>query len=198
MELHEYILILKPVEQLTVIISGEQYPTLSYIIPLIRSLQNSLRNNFPTTNVAIQLKITLIDVIDRRLGCIENNKIAAKATFIDPRFKKAAFGMEANADQAQKYVLEEFTKYLNNEEQSISKSIHEFQQQRNIEECNELWEHFDQKVHEHINMETLISSAIIKIKQYVELPYLERKFNLLEFWEDRKEIYKGTKYHLNI
>lgn len=37
-KLHECISILKPVEQLTVIISGKQYPTFSCVISLIRSL----------------------------------------------------------------------------------------------------------------------------------------------------------------
>lgn len=38
-EVHECLCILKPVEQMTSIISGEQYPTLSCIIPLIRGVQ---------------------------------------------------------------------------------------------------------------------------------------------------------------
>lgn len=98
-EFHEFISILKPVEQLTVKISGEQYPTLSSVISLIRGTQHLLRNNFPDTDIAKQLKKTLGDVIDKRLGCVENNKTATKAT-LDPRFKKAAFGTEENADRA--------------------------------------------------------------------------------------------------
>ncbi|XP_018398072.1 PREDICTED: zinc finger BED domain-containing protein 1-like [Cyphomyrmex costatus] len=197
-ELHECISILKPVEQLTVKISGEQYPTLSSVIPLIRGTQHLLRNNFPDTDIAKQLKKTLVDVIDNRLGCVEINKTAAKATFMDPRFKKAAFGTEENADRVQRYVVEELTQFMrynliNQDRSSTSNSFHESQeqQQQSTEGYEELWQHFDQKVHDHMNVETPTSSALIKVKQYVELPYLERKLNPIEFWENRKKIDSG-------
>lgn len=44
-------------------------------------------------------------------------------------------------------------------------------------------------MHEYINTETPTSTALIKVRQYMELSYLERKLNLLEFWRDRKQIY---------
>lgn len=43
-EVHECLCVLKPVEQMTSIISGEQYLTLFCFIPLIRSVQTALRS----------------------------------------------------------------------------------------------------------------------------------------------------------
>jgi len=40
------------------------------------------------------------------------------------------------------------------------------------------------------NIETPISSALIKVKQYVELFYLKQKLNPIEFW-NRKKVYSG-------
>lgn len=94
-----------------------------------------MKNNFPVTDVAKQFKKTLIDVIDKRLGCIENNKTAAKATFLNPRFKRAAFATEANVDRAQKYVVEDLTWYLNDQKTSSTlNSFHNFKQQNTTTE----------------------------------------------------------------
>lgn len=49
-----------------------------------------------------------------------------------------------------------------------------------------LWDHLDKRVLEFSSMENPTTSAIIKVKQYVELPYLDRKANPLKFWELRK------------
>lgn len=46
-EVHERLCLLKLVEQMTGIISGEQYPTLSCIIPLIRGVKTALSVGTP-------------------------------------------------------------------------------------------------------------------------------------------------------
>jgi len=48
--------ILKPFEIMTVELSGEQYPTLSMVIPLIRGLRYTLRNKTTTTAAGTLLK----------------------------------------------------------------------------------------------------------------------------------------------
>jgi len=84
--------ILKPFEIMTAELSGENYVTISSIIPLIRGLQHIIKSVQIKTTIGEAFKTTLIDVVNRRLGHLEMNKIVAKATFLDPRFKKTAFG----------------------------------------------------------------------------------------------------------
>jgi len=50
----------------------------------------------------------------RRLGILETNKIVAKATFLEPRFKKAGFELTENANNTEKLIIEEFYLILNN------------------------------------------------------------------------------------
>ncbi|KAL0872158.1 hypothetical protein ABMA27_004567 [Loxostege sticticalis] len=192
-EVHECLVILKPVEQMTSIISGEQYPTLSCIIPLIRGVQAALRNCSCNSEVASRLNIKLQEVFDRRFGGYEINKTAAKSTFIDPRFKKAAFGLERNAENALKFVVDELVMLETLESQAQSHlerpSTSSADSQQITTEAtgeNNLWEHLDKRVQEFSNMDNPSTSAIIKVKQYVELPYLDRKANPLKFWELRK------------
>lgn len=98
---------LKPANDLTVILSGEKYPTMSLIVPLIRCFQFSLNNLIPKTEVGETLKTNLNNIIIRRLGQVETNEIVAKATFLDPGFKKVGFSLQENANDAEKWVAEE-------------------------------------------------------------------------------------------
>lgn len=92
---------------MTTEISGEKYPTLSMIIPLIRGLQHEIKSQRPTSQTGMDLQFQLLEVISRRLGQWESNKMVAKATFLDPRFRKTAFGVEDNASTAQRWVTED-------------------------------------------------------------------------------------------
>ncbi|KAL4126619.1 hypothetical protein QTP88_010831 [Uroleucon formosanum] len=94
--------ILKPFETMTAELSGENYVTISSIIPLIRGLQHIFKNVPIENTIGEAFKNILIDVVSRRLGNLETNKIVAKAIFLDPRFKKTAFGLLENANNAQK------------------------------------------------------------------------------------------------
>lgn len=87
--------ILKPNEQVTSILSGEKYSTLSFIIPLIRNFQTCLIKKIPTTEIGENLKISLHSAITKRLWILEANKTAAKS-----QYKKAGFVLEDNAQKA--------------------------------------------------------------------------------------------------
>ena len=66
----------------------------------MRGLQFSLKNLQPSTEVGTWLQKKLLEIVSRRLGSLETNKIVARSTFLDPRFKKTAFGQEGNAKNA--------------------------------------------------------------------------------------------------
>lgn len=182
-ELHECLCVLKPVEQMTGILSGEQYPTLSCIVPLIRGVQTALRSCSSNSEVASRLNIKLLEVFDKRFGSHEINKTVAKATFMDPRFKKAGFGIETNADNAQQFVVDELMMLETQESQarfqvptnrSLLPSTSRLEtpttsssdsQQITSEVTGEnLWEHLDKRVLQFSNMENPTTSAIIMVK----------------------------------
>ena len=115
--------VLKPAYDLTTILSAESYPTMSLIIPLIRGVQSTLGNVQPSTAIGELLKNKLLEIVNRRLGAFESNKIAARATFLDPRFKKLAFGNTGNAETAQKLITDELYIIMAQNTNSITNQI---------------------------------------------------------------------------
>ncbi|CAI6373848.1 unnamed protein product [Macrosiphum euphorbiae] len=64
--------LLKPsFESMTTVLSGEKYPTLSMVIPLIRGLQFTIGNIKPKTNSGRLLKTSLSNSVSRCLGSLQ-------------------------------------------------------------------------------------------------------------------------------
>lgn len=72
------------------------------VIPLIRSLKHAVKSLSLRTDVAVFLKSKLLEVLHKRFSAWEQNKIAGKATVLDPRFMKTAFGLKDNADNSER------------------------------------------------------------------------------------------------
>lgn len=196
--LQDCVKILKPAEELTKILSAESYCTISMVIPLIRGMQSSLRSIVAETEIGEKLKNTLIEITTRRLEGHESNKIVAKATFLDPRFKKCAFGTEGNTANAQKWVTKELTQLVADKNSSSCTSVATTEQtspvnasvstgNSNLSTLN-IWSHFDQKVCDMQSHSTPNSTVILMVRQYLELPLLDRKENPLEFWMKHKNL----------
>ncbi|GLV46598.1 hypothetical protein CBL_20883 [Carabus blaptoides fortunei] len=98
--------VLKPLDLMTTVLSGEKYVTLSSVIALVRGLQYSVNTINCTTPIDSKLKGDLLTIIARRLGSCEGDK-NAKATFLDSRYKRQGFGSKELADSSEKWVLEE-------------------------------------------------------------------------------------------
>ncbi|CAH0730260.1 unnamed protein product, partial [Brenthis ino] len=182
----------RPLENLTTILSGEKYPTLSSVIPLIRNVQFALLKKTISTSVGQDHMTSLMETIDRRLGVLETNKTVAKSTFLDPRFKKIGFGSETNAEKASQWIIDEIetTKTRTDEtstELQCSTSTSQNPQQENNNK-NDLWEYFDTKISERTSRHTPLASAIITMKQYNDEQYLDRKGDPIAYWEKRKLI----------
>lgn len=75
---------------------------MSSAIPLIRNVRACLTKKSTKTPLGKDIKKSLLEAINKCLGILELNKTAAKATFLDSRFKTAAFGINSNAENAQK------------------------------------------------------------------------------------------------
>ncbi|CAH0717933.1 unnamed protein product, partial [Brenthis ino] len=103
-------------KNVTAILSGEKYPTLSSVIPLVLGLRKAIDSNTPVTESGKRLKSSLSSVIEKRLGVYETNRTASKATFLEPRFKKRGFVLESNANNAQMWVLNEISNMSSNQD----------------------------------------------------------------------------------
>jgi len=69
----------------------------------------------PRTLIGQALKTNLISNTTKRFDGFEKQTITpsfSRATLLDPRFKKVAFGIEENANEAEKYVISEIADLL--------------------------------------------------------------------------------------
>ncbi|KAL4089312.1 hypothetical protein QTP88_024366 [Uroleucon formosanum] len=186
--------ILKPFENITSELSGENYPTLLLVIPLIQGFQYMLKNLRTETTIGIEFKNKLIDVVGRRLGNLEKDKIVAKSTLLDPRLKKTAFGLQENADNAHKWICEELTNTIRAKNDNTEITESDTTQSTSSAIICSVWKHFDDKVAQVKITSNPNATASIMIRQYLEIPPLDRKKNPLEFWKQYEvtfpELYK--------
>jgi len=69
----------------------------------------------PRTLIGQALKTNLIGNITKRFDDFEKQTITpsfSRATLLDPRFKKVAFGIDENANEAEKFVISEIADLL--------------------------------------------------------------------------------------
>ncbi|XP_036342271.1 zinc finger BED domain-containing protein 4-like [Rhagoletis pomonella] len=88
--------LLKPFEFVTKEASGQNYVTLSKIIPMVSCLISEVRKFSTSIECVIQLQSKLMAECNKRFGLIEYNTYAAFGTILDPRFKNLHF-QDANA-----------------------------------------------------------------------------------------------------
>jgi len=85
-------------------------------INLYLGLQTSLSSKTPKTSLGRFIKSNLSAHINRRFEGIEKQSLLpyfSRATLLDPRCKKAAFGVEQNASDAEKSIIMEVSSLTN-------------------------------------------------------------------------------------
>ncbi|XP_018578649.1 zinc finger BED domain-containing protein 1-like, partial [Anoplophora glabripennis] len=100
----EVLQILKPIEQVSKEICGEQYLTGSKIIPIINCLFKTMQHLDTSTEEAKKLLTCAIKELKHRFGVIEQVRLLAIATLLDPRFKKLHFNDFVACSQAVKCI----------------------------------------------------------------------------------------------
>ncbi|CAH1640754.1 unnamed protein product [Spodoptera littoralis] len=107
--------ILKPLQEVTQQMSGEEYVTGSLIIVYTRVLLTVYENKIPTTidpDVAISVEI-IVGQLKRRLGQIEYSGTFSICSLLDPRYKMHCFIDKSAAEKAKKTLIELVTAEIN-------------------------------------------------------------------------------------
>lgn len=137
-----------------------------------------------------------MESISKRLGILEADKFCAKATFLDPRFKKATFGVESNANNTQEWIFHEIAYLIKSKSQtSQAEESATAVEVQSLNEKSDIWGFLDHKL-QQISHSTSIngkvnSSADIELKRYLDLDYLPRTgCNPLKFWERNKTVFR--------
>uniref|UniRef100_A0A6P7F946 Zinc finger BED domain-containing protein 4-like n=1 Tax=Diabrotica virgifera virgifera TaxID=50390 RepID=A0A6P7F946_DIAVI len=102
-------------EEATKKISGSSYVTSSLIIPMVYGIHNNLTSEVMSTEIGDNFRLGLIESVSKRLFQYESRSLTRISTLIDPRFKKEAFRIKENADQACTLLENEMTVYAKQE-----------------------------------------------------------------------------------
>ncbi|KAE9543717.1 hypothetical protein AGLY_002113 [Aphis glycines] len=198
----EFCIILRPFEEATRAVSGEQYITASLVIVIAQGLKNvceQMKNENYSIRTLGLINNILNDMKDRQnWGNIENSKTLRRCTFLDPRFKNLPFTHNENMLNSLKNDIVELTAKIISTYRSESTSVeHEPQISNQPSETLtpevkklSIWESIDKCVSQmQPSIETSTSPAIVEVQRYLEEPVLKRNSNPLEWWQEHKYNY---------
>lgn len=193
--------VLKPIEHVTAVISGEKYCSASLVIPLTNGLQNVCRNLLKKdfTSSVMEVVKKLQAGLNARLGNVENSATLSVCTFLDPRFKTIAFSNSQASEHTKKIVTSALSTSLANNSATRSEEIDEH---HNTAAANLLpaysdqdedelsvWHAFDKTVAVTKPKGTPTSRALVEIQRYMDADILPRQRSALKWWKDNAQIF---------
>lgn len=182
--------VLRPFEKTTKTISGENYITGSYVIPLVNGLyavcSNLLKRKFEDITICVIQKLN--QGIQTRLGQVECSNTLAFAAFLDPRFKHMAFENNSIAESTKKQIISMVAAKIEaQQKQTISEPMYVDDSQEEDESDDlSIWGTLQNNIKatsQPINNAT--SRAIIEVQRYMETDFLPRNENPLRFWKEQ-------------
>lgn len=185
--IRDLILLLTPFKEATEEISGDQYVTASLAIPIANLLQKGLEEAKPNTELGAAMQKSLLSLVNTKLEPLEKNLHLAKATILDPRFKRIHF----KSPLAVSTAITELSKEIRSEHRRRGQLSPEPRPTTTLNSENfspSLW-----SGHEKItaalassNSQSSSTSSGMpsELKQYLDQPIIPRKENPEKFWFD--------------
>lgn len=200
------ICILKPLEYVTKELSGEQYVTISKLIPMVNCLKAQI-NNIPLAvgdgdgthgSVINTVKNEILKQIERRFGHIEDNYLIAMSCLLDPRFKNIHFQDSKACAKAISLLRRYITTSPN-----VTGSEHD--SDSSLETTYDFWSHHKKLAHTKKRSKTSSSLQIAnndELSHYLSTQVIPLSFDPLKQWEDMKvvfpKLYKLAREFLSI
>ncbi|KAL4141536.1 hypothetical protein QTP88_004161 [Uroleucon formosanum] len=181
--LRQLLELLQPLEFVTKESSGENYITISKVIPMISCLLKQLAQIQPRFDVLSDIKDMLHVEIVRRFGLIEQVKPISIATILDPRFKNLHFSDPVACSSAMAEL-----RRLSKPDITSSESEGEVTTSLENEESYDFWAHHKMLAHGQKKKKSS-SFANDELSLYLSNPLSPLKSNPLELWEDMKTVF---------
>lgn len=191
-DLRHLVLLLKPFEYATTEISGQQYVTISKIIPMVNCLLVHVKDfDCNVSPSIIAVKKTLDAEMKKRFGQIEQHSRLAISTLLDPRFKNINFE-DATACGSAISKLRVACKSVD------SSSSSESEEDRGA--VFDFWQ--AHKLLAHGRRKKSTRSDTSEVTLYLSNPVSPLKTNPLDIWEEMKSVFpsmfKEARKHLVI
>ena len=160
---------LKPFNLVTKEICAEKSVTVSKIIVFVNRLLSACQriNQSLNSEIAKTVMATLISNINTRFENVENQPILARATLLDPRFKKNGFCSASSYEKAYQEIVQEVCSQRNVDFVYQNEVRGREEENSNAHLDDLLWGDFDRRNSEDLQRGTARSSAIVEVRQYV-------------------------------
>lgn len=172
---------LKPFETITAEISGEKYPTISKVIPMIYLLRGKINELNPESDIGKHLKKYILQEITTRFSNIENNKHYAIATILDPRFRKLYFENQLSCCNAIHKINEMLKNVTKNERVDVENQA----SVRTKVDSTSLWSTHSSlvaKANDLISKNDTGSDLHSQLKNYLSQDILPLEINPIQYW----------------
>lgn len=187
--IRDVITLLSPFKQATEDISGEQYVSASLAIPISNLLQKGLEQGRPSTSIGVAVQKSLLDGVNAKLRPLEQHVLLAKASILDPRFKRIHF----NSALAISSAITELTTEIRMEHRrrgQLSPEVRVASESENNSPSPSLWSRHEQILMDIASTSGFTSSTSggmpAELKQYLDQPLLPRKGDPIKFWTDSR------------
>lgn len=168
-----------PIREILKEIGGQKYPTASLIIPLISLLEKSYESISPNTDQGRAFKAKVSDNLNEQFKYIEQNKILAVSTILDPRFKRLYFKLPTAIVSTKNYIKLELSKLKSiriKSSETVSTSV---KQSTESSKKTNVWDLHDQLQRSKTRDQL---SEDIELEQYLDLEEIQRFDDPLDYW----------------
>ena len=170
--LAEILLLLKPFYDLTLELSGQNYVTISSVIPLI-TCPSALKAKNIESELVKSFKAYLELNIEKRFQKIEEVNICAFATLLDPRFKKVDFSSILLCSSAVQKLKKHIDDCISRPETQVDLAY----SSQSLD--SDIWQQHDENVAYFASKYARKSSDLI---DFLSTKVSERHINPLDFW----------------
>ena len=181
--------VLKPFLEATENASGQDYVSVSLIVPLAKLLQQQCSMSRQSqSNNSSTLATSLHSELISRFCTIETHYVTAVTTLLDPRFKKLPFSDKTPLSHTINRLTNELSSLPDDTDDSSlttadASSTSQGDGNNKQSSASSLWDSFDKKVAESSSHRTSTIEATIEVRRYFEEGNIERKKDPLQWWK---------------
>ncbi|XP_002415615.3 E3 SUMO-protein ligase ZBED1-like [Ixodes scapularis] len=187
MLIEDIVQILDPFEEATKLMSGDQYTTVSLIVPAVCGIATELNERIEPalkTAVAKEVLRDCLSALHRRMDAYEKTRLTAFATLLDSRMKERAFLDSINAERAKAGFIDELDRRMSQNSPSSEARLSEHRE-ASIQTTQErrILGFLDKRGREPV---TPTSNSERLVRQYLEMLPQGINTNPLEFWRSNQ------------
>ncbi|GBM10233.1 Zinc finger BED domain-containing protein 4 [Araneus ventricosus] len=172
---------LEPFEVATNLVSGEEYPSLSIILPIIKGLSLKLveLEKINLNEISRKLLESLKNSVSKRIKPYEKRTSCIMATLLNPKYKKRGFKTDDEAENAIRLLQNEYTSFLSTPDKIQNSEPPATASSSKKEKVDDLL-YFLNIPDSQYNPR---SDAIVDVRQYVEKPNIFKAEDPLKYWQ---------------